>query len=189
MMDSRLFGALRPRCTTRPARRGLLAAVTGSLAGLGLVASTLATSTLAAEPAPVEVERVTLVSSTTDVTPDTYQKRVQRLVNLRRAGNDLPRLRIAGCAQTVAEDWSRYLAANDEFYHQSMVDVLNRCDATYAGETLGRGSMTPRKLVRLWMESPGHRAVLLSPKARRIGVGATADRSGRWVVAVNFLRF
>jgi uncharacterized protein YkwD len=110
-------------------------------------------------------------------------------VNKRRAAHDLRRLKVASCADDVAESWSRYLAANNEFFHQSMTDVLDRCDATYAGETLGRGSMRPRKLVRMWMESPGHRAVLLSSKARRIGIGATPDADGRWVVAANFIRF
>ncbi len=70
-----------------------------------------------------------------------------------------------------------------------MGSVLDKCNAQYAGETLGRGSMSPRKLVRMWMHSPGHREILLTPKARRIGIGATPDSSGGWVVAANFVRF
>ncbi len=174
MMNTRGSGVLRPRSTRTAARRALVAATASALA-LGLSVTSIG---------PVAA------SESSDTTsPDVYEKRVQRLVNARRANHDLPRLRIAKCADKVAEDWSSYLAANGEFYHQSMTDVLDRCEATYAGETLGRGTMSPRKLVRMWMESPGHRAVLLSKKSRRIGVGATADADGRWVVAANFIRF
>ncbi len=179
MMNTRGFGVLRPRSTRSAARRALVAATTSALA-LGLSVSTLAPAATAVQAA---------AGSATATAPDTYEKRVQRLVNKRRANHDLPRLRMAACADNVAEDWSYYLAANDEFFHQSMSDVLDRCDARYAGETLGRGAMTPRKLVRMWMQSPGHRAVLLSSKSRRIGVGATPDADGRWVVAANFIRF
>ncbi|HEU4511557.1 MAG TPA: CAP domain-containing protein [Nocardioidaceae bacterium] len=175
MMNTRGFGVLRPRSTRSAARRALVAATTSALA-LGLSATSLGAGAAAAQ-------------ASTATAPDTYEKRVQRLVNVRRSNHDLPRLRMAACADNVAEDWSSYLAMNGEFFHQSMSDVLDRCDATYAGETLGRGSMTPRKLVRMWMQSPGHRAVLLSSKSRRIGVGATPDAKGRWVVAANFIRF
>ena len=67
--------------------------------------------------------------------------------------------------------------------------VLNRCDARYAGETLGRGTMSPRRLVTMWMRSPAHRSVLLSRKSRRIGVGVAPDRYGRWVITANFVRY
>ena len=49
--------------------------------------------------------------------------------------------------------------------------------------------MTPRHLVKLWMESDPHRVVLLSRDARRIGIGAVYDEHGRWVTAANFMRF
>jgi uncharacterized protein YkwD len=67
--------------------------------------------------------------------------------------------------------------------------LMERCDAYYAGETLARGSVGPRRVVTLWMHSPSHRAVLLNPRPRRIGVGATPDVYGRWVVAADFMHF
>ena len=53
---------------------------------------------------------------------------------------------------------------------------------SYAGETLGRGRFGPRTLLRKWMRSPLHRAVVLSPLAKRIGVGSHLDGSGPDVV-------
>jgi uncharacterized protein YkwD len=40
----------------------------------------------------------------------------------------------------------------------------------------GRG--TARRVVRMWMNSPPHRAVLLSPAGCRIGVGKRLGRLG-----------
>lgn len=179
-MDTRALGV--PR---RPARRNrlgrrLVATVTTSILTLGLV------STVQAPAAAVPVENAVMVK--TLLSADTYEARVQTLINKRRANRGLRRLRFITCADRTAERWSRHLAADDLFYHQSMDRVLRRCDAVYAGETLGRGGMTPRRLVRLWMNSPGHRAVLLSRKARRVGVGAVRDDHGRWVVTANFVR-
>lgn len=178
MMNTRGFGVLRPRSTRSAARRALVAATTSAVA-LGLSVSTLAPAATAVQAA---------AGSATATAPDTYEKRVQRLVNKRRANHDLPRLRMAACADNVAEDWSYYLAANDEFFHQSMSDVLDRCDARYAGETLGRGAISPKTLVTMWMNSPAHKDVLLSKHARRIGVGAYVS-GGQWVTAANFTKF
>jgi hypothetical protein len=50
--------------------------------------------------------------------------------------------------------------------------------AAYANEILGRGGITPRRLVRLWMHSDAHRAVLGSGQPRRLGVGAVLDQYG-----------
>lgn len=118
-----------------------------------------------------------------------YEKQVQHRVNVVRKAHGLPSLRLASCTDDVAERWNTHLAKNDLFYHQSMWDILDRCDATYAGETLGRGAITPRVLVRMWMHSEGHRAVLMSRVARRIGVASQKDAFGRWVTTADFMRF
>jgi uncharacterized protein YkwD len=181
-MNTRGFGVPRPRTLTRSAARLVVGAVTLSLAVFGLVGLTTA-------PANAAPTKTLVAGASSSLAPLTYERRVQQIVNKRRANHGLPRLRVAACATTTAKRWSRHLATSNQFYHQSMSTVLNACNARYAGETLGRGSMAPRKLVRMWMQSPGHRAVLLSPKSRRIGVGATPDVYGRWVVAANFIRF
>lgn len=182
-MNQRGFGVPRPGSAPRSLIRLLTGALTISLVALGLMTASVAPASAAA------TTTLSMTTSSMAMAPDTYEKRVQRQVNLRRANHGLRRLRISSCADNTAERWSRYLARRNEFFHQSMSDVLDTCNARYAGETLGRGSMTPRRLVRMWMHSPGHRAILLSSKSRRIGVGATPDSYGRWVVAANFVRF
>jgi uncharacterized protein YkwD len=181
-MNTPGLGALRPKTIARSVRKLTVSAIATSLVTLGL-------STVAVAPADAVQVNSVVMSTSMSLAPNTYERRVQRLVNKRRAHHGLRRLRLAACPDGTAERWSRYLAANDAFYHQSMSDVLNTCNARYAGETLGRGAMSPRRLVRMWMHSPDHRHILLTRKARRIGIGATPDGSGRWVVAANFMRF
>src|SRR5512139_273717 len=181
-MNTEALGALRPKTVTRSIRRLVAGAVVTTLVAVGLSSPALA---------PADAVRTEAVAASTSMAmaPDTYEKRVIRQVNKRRVNHDLRRVRFAACPDGTAEAWSRYLAGQDQFFHQSMTHVLNVCGAQYAGETLGRGTMGPGKLVGMWMHSPGHREILLSPKARRIGIGATPDAAGRWVVAANFIRF
>ena len=118
-----------------------------------------------------------------------YERATIRAINGVRAAHHLRKLRAAGCANRLANKWSAHLANTHAFHHRSMVRVLHLCHARYAGETLGMGTMTPKKLVSMWMHSPPHRHILMSHNPRRIGVGATPNSNGQWVVAANFLRF
>jgi uncharacterized protein YkwD len=64
----------------------------------------------------------------------------------------------------------------------------------FFGENLAAGQQTPEAVVRGWMNSPTHRAVVLHVKAREIGIGHTykaADRAGYlnyWVMLVGQTR-
>jgi uncharacterized protein YkwD len=149
------------------------------------LAAVLATAGLAiVTTAPANADgRVTSLSS------ETYELKVQQRINERRAQHGLRKLSLEPCTDGTAERWAQKLAETNAFYHQSMGDIIDRCDAFYAGETLGKGAISPNRLVRLWMQSPPHRKVLLSKRAKRIGVGAYADSTGAWVTAANFTRF
>jgi uncharacterized protein YkwD len=132
---------------------------------------------------------ITAYQGSPAMAPTLYQRRVKFWINRMRSEHGLNRVHFAACTDRVADRWSKHLALKDEFYHQHLMRILVKCDAYYAGETLGRGSITPRRLVYLWMHSPEHRAVLLSPHARRIGIGSYPDRYGRWVTAADFMHF
>lgn len=165
----------------RPAQTVLLAVLLAALCTAALTvpgsrADAMTTATMTARAYP-------------SMTTGTYERRVKRQINIKRHQHGLGGLRLASCTDRVAEDWSQYLAANNLFYHQSMSTILNRCNATYAGETLGKGQISPKRLVRMWMNSPAHRDVLLSRHPRRLGIGAYPDRYGQWVVAADYMRF
>ena len=119
----------------------------------------------------------------------TYENQVIYYINVQRHLNGLPPVTSAGCPESTSALWATHLASTDGFYHQSMYTLLDKCHAHYAGETLGRGDISPETLVTMWMNSPPHHAVLMSPSPDRIGVGAVLNANGEWVTAANFIKF
>lgn len=118
----------------------------------------------------------------------TYERRVQSWINKERTANHLGKVRLNRCADRIAANWSRHLATTSTFEHQDLGPFFNKCGATYAGETLVKGYVTPREAVDAWMKSDGHRHIMLSPSAKRVGVGAHVDGTGAWVVTADFIR-
>ena len=48
-----------------------------------------------------------------------------------------------------------------------------------AGENIASGQKTPAEVVAAWMNSPGHRANILSPTYNQLGVGLATSKSGK----------
>ena len=162
----------------RPALRTIVS-------GLAVAVATVGLTTVAAPANAAE----TTSSAVMSMGSGTYESKVQYFVNQKRAKRGLPKLRLESCTDGTAERWAKHLADKDAFYHQDMGTILNKCNAYYAGETLGRGTISPHRLVYLWMHSDAHRHVLLSKYAKRIGVGAYVDSHGQWLTAANFTRY
>lgn len=57
-----------------------------------------------------------------------------------------------------------------------------------AGENIAQGQATPQVVVTAWMNSPGHRANILSTNFTEIGVGYAAGGSGRHYWTQMFIR-
>jgi uncharacterized protein YkwD len=173
----------------RPAQRIVAATVVTVVAASGML-SDPASAADGSTTAGVGGGSMRLVSASARpaISSRTYRLQVQRLVNSARRRHHLRPLRTSACAQRVAGRWSAHLAAGRSLTHQSMRRLLHTCRARYVGETLGRGAISPRTLVSLWMHSTPHRRVLLSRSPRRIGIGATPDGHGAWVVAANLMR-
>ena len=148
----------------------------------------LTAAALAAPAGPAAAASPATREARTVMSSDTYEAKVELLVNARRAHHGLRPLHFESCADMTAERWAERVASTGDFVHQSSGAIIDACRVTYAGETLGRGSFGPRALVRSWMRSPMHRTVVLSPLARRIGVGSDLDDSGQWVTSASFTR-
>lgn len=119
----------------------------------------------------------------------TYEERVRYRINLRRDRHGLRHLRFQRCTDRRAESWADKLVTSGDFFHQDLGRIISRCNATYAGETIGKGSISPRRLVKNWMNSAGHRSILLSRHPRRIGIGSYLNGNGKWVTVADFTRF
>jgi uncharacterized protein YkwD len=111
------------------------------------------------------------------------------LVNRQRSRHHLHRLRSNTQLWFAAKGHSQSMGSTNFFSHFG-TDGTPESRAAAAGyvsgggtwgigETLGWGSggmATPRSIVAGWMASPVHRAVILTPRFRQIGVGV-ADAS------------
>ncbi|MEH7331154.1 CAP domain-containing protein [Neobacillus drentensis] len=107
-----------------------------------------------------------------------YAQQVIDLTNAQRSKNGLPALKadtqLSGVAQKKAVDMQQ----NNYFSHTSPTygspfDMMRDFGVTYraAGENIAQGQRTPQEVVTAWMNSPGHRANILSSKFTHIGVG------------------
>ena len=98
-------------------------------------------------------------------------------LNELRTSRGLAPLRASETLRHSANAYSRYMLAKDFFGHQARIPVASGFRA--AGETLAWHSgwrPSPRRTVLRWMASPPHRAVLLSPTFRLVGMGMERGR-------------
>jgi uncharacterized protein YkwD len=111
---------------------------------------------------------------------DGTERKVVKLVNRIRASHGLRRLRSSRTLARAANDHTSDILRANMLSHASSdgtpmaTRVRRYTGADWVGENVaavwGRGSVA-RKVVRMWMASPGHRSVLLSSAGSRIGVG------------------
>jgi uncharacterized protein YkwD len=120
---------------------------------------------------------------------DTKERAIVRAINKQRARHGLAKVRTSRRLARAADFHSWEMLDADYFAHESRDGgSFDRRVRRYAkhrslGETLamlsGCGSKgAARRVVGMWMDSPGHRAVLLSSTYRRVGIGKRAGRLG-----------
>jgi uncharacterized protein YkwD len=110
------------------------------------------------------------------------------LIDETRRERGLSPLRYDDRLGQAARDHTSDMVRRDYFAHVSpggadMTDRLRDAGwptrgSWWAGEMLALGSgsrSTPRSLVSAWLNSPPHRAILLSERAARIGIGVARD--------------
>lgn len=132
-------------------------------------------------PAPVENNNTPVSSSNL-----TYEQKVVELVNVERQKAGLPTLQMDSAISNVARAKSKDMAVNNYFAHQSPTygsagDMLRQFGIKWSawGENIAAGQRTPETVVNAWMNSPGHRANILSNNFSKIGVGYETNSSGR----------
>ena len=79
--------------------------------------------------------------------------------------------------QDDAAKHARWMADNEKLVHSRI---------TYGAENIASGNMTPKEVVELWMNSPGHRRSILNKRYKKIGAAAYMSKSGRYYWCVRF---
>src|SRR3954466_12008675 len=113
-----------------------------------------------------------------------YRWQLITAINKTRLAYGLPRVYLARGLGDVAQRHSSDMLSRHYFAHTSptgstlyyrvMHSRFQRVGAWWAGETLAWGAgtyATPAQTIRMWLNSPTHRAILLSPRYTCIGVG------------------
>ena len=138
-------------------------------------------------PVPSALDSVKDVS---DLTGDDLETALVVEINKSRDAKGLRKIwNFDACTDQLAERWGERIARTGRFEHRDQGEVIRKCNNSWAGETLVRGTgLTPEVMVDLWLDSPGHRAILLNPRARRAGVAITEDAQGRTIGVVNLVR-
>ena len=130
---------------------------------------------------------------------DAKERAIVRAINRQRTQHGLGKVHSSARLARAADYHSWEMLAADYFAHESRDGgsfdrrVRRYADHRALGETLamlgGCGSGSARRVVRMWMNSSGHRAVLLSSGYRRVGIGKRTGSLGgsrRCVVTADF---
>lgn len=110
--------------------------------------------------------------------PTRVESETLRLINVVRAEKGLEPVRLDLQLWRAARSHTGDMLRRGYFAHGATTDRLARYihGAGVVGETLAWGSGTcksPASTVRSWLDSPTHRALLLDPDFRYVGVGSS----------------
>ena len=109
--------------------------------------------------------------------------------NKLRAQHGLAPVKRDGNLDKVAQDWANHLAQIDELNHRPQFwtkypAYLNRGGSENILQAWK--DYSAHDLVQIWYKSPGHRANMLNPKAKTLGVGLKVRGDGKLYAVQNF---
>jgi uncharacterized protein YkwD len=124
------------------------------------------------------------MSSTAHADDLPHRDRMLQLLNQTRRSHGLVVFRLNVDLSHFAWLHSRRMAERNRIFH---TDDLYSAVRTYQpstwGENVGMAGWL-KKLRTCWMQSSAHRANILNPRFRRIGIGVVKARGGVWVTAI-----
>ena len=114
-----------------------------------------------------------------------FERRVLELVNAERAKVGLAPLSYDGALDRAAEKHTAHMAAIGRMGHDDIGDgtaeqrIREEGGIRFAwGENVASALRSPEDVVRAWMNSPSHRANILSSSFRQLGVAYATSSNG-----------
>ncbi len=142
-------------------------------------ANTTAATTKPAATKPAETTKAPAASNST---VQDIERQVVALVNQARKENGLSELKLNEELSNVARVKANDMAKNHYFDHNSPTygspfDMMKQFGISYrtAGENIAMGQTTAQQVFDGWMNSEGHRANILNPNFKEIGMGYTSN--------------
>lgn len=133
--------------------------------------------------APIGVARGNTVGSFCSGAPE---QELLKLINDYRASQGLGKLVMGQHIAAAAGHHSKDMGVRNYFSHttlgtskgptERMLAHGYPADTTWGGETIAAGNSDPSRTFEQWKNSSGHNAIMLSTKAKAIGI----DRTGRY---------
>jgi uncharacterized protein YkwD len=118
---------------------------------------------------------------------DALEVSIIRAMNQSRAANGLPALHTSSGLARAADAHSASMLRRNVLSHGSFSSRLRRYTrARRIGENLAwMTRCDPNAAVQMWLNSPGHRRIMLARSFKRIGVGRRA-RTGSCFITADF---
>ncbi|TWT60754.1 CAP domain-containing protein [Rubinisphaera italica] len=121
-----------------------------------------------------------------EMTPELAEKlALLKLINAERTRMNIHSLSWNDKLTTAAQNWSKYMADNNHFSHVAPDGTTPDKRAAQAGytdragwENIAEGTATPQQTYQMWMNSPGHKAIMLSPELNEVGLGVAPNAQG-----------
>lgn len=123
------------------------------------------------------------------------ENEVIRLVNIERSKKGLMALKTNWQISRIARYKSQDMINKNYFDHYSPTygSPFNMMESfsvkfSAAGENIAMGQRTPSEVMNGWMNSPGHRANILSAAYSEIGVGVAKNKNGMYYWTQMFIK-
>jgi uncharacterized protein YkwD len=140
------------------------------------------------------------LSSQEPAAVDSEEKNILDLVNIKRANADLAPLKMSSRLTAAARGHSYDMALRGYFSHLSADGIgpeqrIRSSGVQYAeiGENIYEDDYTDHRLlaqraVQAWLQSPGHRRNMLSPRFNETGIGAVRTADGATYITEDFVK-
>jgi len=124
----------------------------------------------------------------------TGEQQVLTLLNQIRQQNGLSNLAFSAPLRNAARSHSADMLQRNFFDHNSPTETWDARIARYlkaslVGENIAMGSgvySTPASIVKQWMQSPPHRAIILTAGFHRVGLGLASGNAGMVMATADF---
>ena len=118
--------------------------------------------------------------------PASYEASILYWTNVQRKRHGVRPLTAGACVDRYAESWARHLASRNTFSHQRLAPIMRTCHKSRAAENLGKGRVSAKRMVEMWMHSSGHRRNLLNPHYRHVVIGSVYSSGGTLYTVQDF---
>lgn len=115
---------------------------------------------------------------------------IVRLTNVKRAQHGLAPVVQRPELNAIAQEWSERNMRENHLYHRPQHWNVYPSYIPAGGENILQAwsDYSDEKLVQLWYDSPGHKKIMLDPRAKSIGVGVSIAPNGKLYAVQNYGR-